>query len=107
MPADAAKPVLPFDDIRRLGTVDSTNLRLAALAREEGERARGIVIVADHQTTGRGRRGRTWEAPPGSSLLVSALVGAPAPELAQLTTVCAALAAADACADVSGVHPSL
>ncbi|MDQ6928458.1 MAG: hypothetical protein M3159_07330, partial [Actinomycetota bacterium] len=48
-----------------------------------------------------------WEAPPGSSLLVSALVGAPAPELAQLTTVCAALAAADACADVSGVHPSL
>ena len=31
-----------------------------------------------HQTAGRGRRGRTWEAPAGSSLLVSVLLRPPA-----------------------------
>jgi BirA family biotin operon repressor/biotin-[acetyl-CoA-carboxylase] ligase len=31
----------------------------------------GTVVVADFQTEGRGRLGRRWEAPPGSSLLLS------------------------------------
>ena len=31
------------------------------------------VLRADHQTAGRGRLGRTWEAPPGANLLVSLL----------------------------------
>src|SRR2546430_2434704 len=31
----------------------------------------GVVAVADRQTAGRGRLDRTWEAPIGSSLLVS------------------------------------
>lgn len=31
----------------------------------------GSVVVADHQTAGRGRLGRRWEAPPGSALLAS------------------------------------
>jgi BirA family biotin operon repressor/biotin-[acetyl-CoA-carboxylase] ligase len=32
------------------------------------------VLVAGHQTAGRGRMSRSWEAPPGSSLLVSVLL---------------------------------
>lgn len=107
MSDDAAKPARRFDDVRWLGEVDSTNLRLAELARAGAATAERTVVVADHQTAGRGRRGRSWESMPGSSLLVSVLLGAPAPELAQLTTVCVALAAAAACADVSGVSPTL
>jgi BirA family biotin operon repressor/biotin-[acetyl-CoA-carboxylase] ligase len=35
----------------------------------------GSVVVADHQTAGRGRLGRRWEAPPGSALLASLAAG--------------------------------
>jgi len=38
----------------------------------------GHVIVADHQTGGRGRLGRRWQAPPGASLLMTAIVDSPA-----------------------------
>lgn len=34
----------------------------------------GYVLVADQQTKGKGRLGRSWESPPGSSLSVSALL---------------------------------
>jgi BirA family biotin operon repressor/biotin-[acetyl-CoA-carboxylase] ligase len=53
-------------------TLDSTNRRALDAAR--GGAADGLVVVADEQTAGRGRLGRTWEAPPGSSLLVSVLL---------------------------------
>ena len=36
--------------------------------------AEGLVVLADEQTTGRGRQGRAWAAPPGSSLLMSLLL---------------------------------
>src|SRR5215218_3948735 len=34
----------------------------------------GLVILAEQQTAGRGRMGRAWAAPPGSSLLLSLLL---------------------------------
>src|SRR5206468_12961365 len=37
----------------------------------------GLVILAEEQTAGRGRRGRTWTAPPRASLLVSVLLFPP------------------------------
>jgi BirA family biotin operon repressor/biotin-[acetyl-CoA-carboxylase] ligase len=37
----------------------------------------GAVVVADVQTAGRGRLGRTWEAPPGTSLLFSVVLTPP------------------------------
>src|SRR5260370_16106310 len=40
----------------------------------------GSVVVADHQTAGRGRLAHRWEAPPGTALLVS-FVLAPNPLL--------------------------
>lgn len=54
----------------------------------------GAVAATDHQTAGRGRLGRTWEAPPGSSVLMSVLLHPPParhwPELALLGGVAAA-----------------
>ena len=39
--------------------------------------AEGTYALADFQTAGRGRLGRTWEAPPGSALLLSVLLKPP------------------------------
>jgi len=68
----------------------------------------GLVAVADHQTAGRGRLGRTWEAAPGSSLLVSVLLRPelPVDRLAWLTSA-TGLALADALAVVAGVTAGL
>lgn len=54
----------------------------------------GTVVVAEHQTAGRGRLGRRWEAPPGSALLASWVM--PFHELAPLA---AGVASAQACGD--------
>ena len=84
-------------DVRWYAEVDSTNRVAAAMA------APGLVVVADHQTAGRGRFDRRWEARPGSSLLVSVVL----PRSARHATVVVSLAAAQACADVAGVAPDL
>ena len=34
----------------------------------------GRVVVADHQTAGQGRRGRSWSSPPGTGMAISAVV---------------------------------
>ena len=51
---------------------DSTNIRIRQLA-DEGA-PHGTLAVADMQTAGRGRRGRTWESPAGSSIYMSILL---------------------------------
>lgn len=41
------------------------------IARGKAGAAEGTVIIAEHQTAGRGRYGRRWDAPSGKCLLVS------------------------------------
>jgi BirA family biotin operon repressor/biotin-[acetyl-CoA-carboxylase] ligase len=55
-----------------LERVDSTQTTAFALAADGAEDR--TVVVADYQASGRGRRGRTWEASPGQSLLCTILV---------------------------------
>jgi BirA family biotin operon repressor/biotin-[acetyl-CoA-carboxylase] ligase len=71
--------------ILRLGSVTSTQ----DVARELPI---GSVVVADHQTAGRGRLSHRWDAPPGTALLAS-FVLAPNPVL----SLAAGVAAAEAC----------
>jgi BirA family biotin operon repressor/biotin-[acetyl-CoA-carboxylase] ligase len=71
--------------IVRLGSVTSTQ----DVAREMPI---GSVVVADHQTAGRGRSSHSWEARPGAALLVS-FVLPPNP----LLSLAAGVAAAEAC----------
>ncbi len=95
-----------FNDVRRVAEIGSTNVELLALARQGA--AEGTVLVADHQSAGKGRLGRVWQAPPGASLLVSILLRPPVGlDRAHLFTIAAALAAADACSAVAGVRPDL
>jgi BirA family biotin operon repressor/biotin-[acetyl-CoA-carboxylase] ligase len=93
-----------FREIRRFAEIDSTN-RYALDAARAGEPA-GLVVVADHQTAGRGRLGRTWTAPPGASLLVSALLRPPT-QLATRAGLAGGLALAEAVEAVTGVQPGL
>lgn len=93
-----------FADVRWTAETGSTNADAMDLARQ-GE-PEGIVLVADHQSAGRGRAGRTWAAPPGASLLCSILLRPPAGVVA-LCTMAVAVAAAEAVAEVAGVAPRL
>lgn len=77
-----------------LDRVDSTNSRLIELARSGVPE--GTVLVAEQQTAGRGRQGRSWYSPPGG-LWMSLLLRPPAgfvlpgglPLLAGLAVACA------------------
>ncbi len=95
-----------FTEVRWVDETGSTNADLLSAAAEgAGE---GLVLVADHQTAGRGRLDRTWEAPPGSSLLVSVLLRpAVTVDDAFLVMSAAGVAAVDACHDVAGLRPGL
>jgi BirA family biotin operon repressor/biotin-[acetyl-CoA-carboxylase] ligase len=57
----------PDWSVRLLAEVDSTN----AVASSAPER--NLVVIAEHQTAGRGRLDRTWETPSGAALTFSAV----------------------------------
>src|SRR5204862_3415461 len=69
----------------------------------------GLVILADQQTAGRGRLGRAWAAPPGSSLLLSLLLRPAwlAPSAAISLTMLAAVALCEAVEQVVPAHAAL
>src|SRR5688572_30718793 len=100
----ATGPGQRFADVRWVAETGSTNADAMELARH-GE-PEGIVLVADHQTAGRGRAGRTWTAPPGAGLLLSILLRPPASVL-DLTTMAVAVSAAAAVGSVAGFSPRL
>lgn len=58
--------------LRVLPEVDSTNTALLAAAQDGAPH--GSVVIAESQTAGKGRLGRSWVAPPRSGLFVSILL---------------------------------
>ena len=91
--------------ILRVSVTGSTNADLLARARA-GEPA-GLVLLADHQTAGRGRLDRRWEAPSGANLLVSMLLRPQRPVDRWFhSTLALGLAVVDACR-TSGVDATL
>lgn len=93
-----------FADVRWVSTTGSTNADVLALARDGAPE--GVVVVADHQSAGRGRRDRRWVAPPGASLLVSVLLRPPS-RVAGGVTLAAGVALAEAVEQVAGVRAGL
>jgi BirA family biotin operon repressor/biotin-[acetyl-CoA-carboxylase] ligase len=95
-----------FGDIRWFDSIDSTNRYLLDEARAGAPH--GVVAVADHQTAGRGRLGRSWEAPTGSNLLVSILLRVDLPaEARHLASAAVALAAVSAITAETGLAPGI
>ena len=60
-----------WTSVRVVASTGSTNADLLARGGPEGQ-----VLVADEQTAGRGRAGRTWVSVPGASLTFSVLLRA-------------------------------
>ena len=87
-------------------TIDSTNDWLRSLARAGAPE--GTVLVADHQTGGHGRRGRSFHSPEGAGIYMSILLRpqcAPT-ELLHLTCA-AAVAMCDAVEVSAGFRPGI
>lgn len=91
--------------VTHVAETGSTNADLLASARAGAPHH--SVLVANHQTAGRGRLDRTWEAPPGVNLLVSLLFRSRiARPLHQFTHI-VGLAARTAITTVFGVTPDM
>ena len=76
--------------VRCFDETDSTNLQACRLG-DEGE-ADGLVVIAERQSSGKGRMGRQWESPGGVNLYASILLRPPilpfeAPKLTFLSAV--------------------
>jgi BirA family biotin operon repressor/biotin-[acetyl-CoA-carboxylase] ligase len=101
-------PDLPW---RRLDVVDetgSTNADLLSRA-AAGEDIDNVVLMAEHQTSGRGRHGRQWSTPPRTQLALSVGVGAaavPTSGWGQLT-LATGVAVADALDKTAGIQAGL
>ena len=84
----AGKNIVYYD------ATDSTNLRIRELG--DAGAPHGTLAVADRQTAGRGRRGRSWESPPGSSIYMSVLLRPDIPpDRAPMLTLVMALSVAE------------
>jgi BirA family biotin operon repressor/biotin-[acetyl-CoA-carboxylase] ligase len=104
-PAGGPLPTFPSRfAVSFVADTGSTNADLLAAAADGAPD--GTVLVTDHQSAGRGRVGRTWEALPGTNLLASILFLDDLDE-PQLLTNRVAVAAVRACERVAKVSPDL
>ncbi|MCD8230702.1 MAG: biotin--[acetyl-CoA-carboxylase] ligase [Clostridiales bacterium] len=85
----AGRPTQVFDE------VDSTNSEVKRQA-EDGA-GHGLLVIGEQQSSGRGRRGRTWESPKGAGIFMSLLLKPDiAPGHASMLTLVMGLAVRDA-----------
>ena len=110
--AKAALSRSRFADLRWVPETGSTNADgLAALAAAVAGRPGEVidlVVVADHQSAGRGRLGRVWESPGNASLLMTVGTTRHVPDFARgLLLTALSLAAIEACSAVAGFTPRL
>ena len=90
-------PIGRFVSIEWIGRTGSTNADLVALVRSNPEFGRvGRVLVADEQSSGRGRRGRRWSMPAGGGVLLSVFVPWADSATAHLVPTALGVAAVDA-----------
>jgi len=80
----------------------------AAMGAGQAGEPEGLAILADRQTSGRGRRGRSWISIPGVGIWTSILLRPPVPPpRAPLLTLMAGLATGEAIAGVAQIEPVL
>ncbi len=103
-----AGPGRPWRRLDVVGETGSTQADLLDRA-AAGEDIDGVVLLAEHQTCGRGRHGRHWSAPPRTQLALSVGVDAqtvPASGWGWLT-LATGVAVADALAEATGIDVGL
>ncbi len=92
-------------DLQYREVVDSTNRVAAALTPARWKP--GTVVLADYQTAGRGRLGRSWHAPAGSSVMLSVLLQRDSSISPADYVMMAALSVRDAVSETLGVVPEI
>ncbi len=94
------------DTLYWFDTLDSTNNRLKELAAEGA--SHGTVVIAEQQTGGRGRMGRSFHSPAGKGVYLSVLLRprCQASELMHLTCA-AAVATCDGIENATGYRPEI
>jgi len=94
-------------DVRWHASVPSTMDMAAALVGKGA--SHGVVVGADEQRAGRGRRGHTWESPAGAGLYLSFIARPPLRENASLplVTLAAGVAVRDGVQAATGLASSL
>ena len=94
------------DSLLWFPSIDSTNTRARELARQGAPH--GTVLIADHQTGGRGRRGRSFHSPAGSGIYMSVILRPRcAPQQVMHLTCAAAVAMCDAVEAAAGFRPGI
>lgn len=86
----------------------SSTLSTQDVARAEAERGtpEGTLVLAEEQTAGRGRLGRTWVSPAGANLYLTLVMRPPAAHLRWLSII-APLAVAQAVEETTGLSPRI
>ena len=105
---DLVGPDQPLKHLEVVQTTGSTNADLLA-RHTAGEDITGTVLVAEYQTAGRGRHGRSWSAPPRSQVAFSLGVDAAnlPPQAWGWLPLLTGVAVADAIAATTGIEPGL
>ena len=94
------------DSLLWFNTIDSTNTRAKELAAQGAPH--GTVLIADHQTGGRGRWGRSFHSPAGTGIYLSLILRPNcAPSQLMHLTCAAAVAACQAVEAACGIRPGI
>lgn len=86
-----------------VGSTNDVAFDLAAQGAQEG-----TVVLAEEQTAGRGRQGRTWHSPPGVGITMTCILRPPLhPPGFWIVTACASVAVCRAIAAQTGLRPAV
>ena len=93
-------------NIHHFESIDSTNTEAKRMA--SAGAPHGTVIIADSQTGGRGRMGRSFHSPAGNGIYMSMIIRPDCPAQNLLHLTCAtAVAAADGIQNATGLRPGI
>lgn len=96
-------------DVRYFNEIDSTNTEAKRIAEEtQGRKGNGLIVAADMQTSGKGRRGRSWSSPHGTGLFFTILLKPDIdPSNAPMLTLVKALAVVKGITEITGLDAKI
>ena len=93
-------------DIYYKGEIDSTNNQAKVLAREGAKE--GHLIIAEHQSQGKGRLGRSWQSPSGTGIWMSLILRPHIlPKYASQLTLIAGLSMCEVIQEITGLEAKI
>lgn len=102
----AAETLWAGHPVKFYDAVDSTNLR--AMQEAESGAPEGTLVVADMQTAGRGRRGRSWQSPAGTNVYFTLILRPDyKPDKTSMVTLVMALAVAEGIEAACGLQTQI